>query len=44
MDWYKRDFHPSQHPVLAQYPVWVETLEKTGDPIKAGEALWAAGK
>ena len=44
MDWYKRDFHPSQHPVLAQYPVWVETLEKTGDPIKAGEALWEAGK
>lgn len=43
-DWFKRDFHPSQHPVLAQYPVWVETLEKTGDPIQAGEALWQAGK
>ncbi len=44
MDWFKRDFHPSQHPVLAQYPVWVKTLEETGDPIKAGQALWEAGK
>ncbi len=43
MDWFKRDFHPNQHPVLAQYPVWIETLEKTGDPIAAGQALWEAG-
>jgi predicted metal-dependent hydrolase len=44
MDWFKRDFHPSQHAVIAQYPVWLETLEQTGDPIKAGEAFWAAGQ
>lgn len=44
MDWFKRDFHPSQHAVIAQYPVWLDTLAKTGDPIKAGEAFWAAGQ
>ena len=43
LDWFKRDFHPNQHPVLAQYPVWVEMMEKTGDPIAAGQALWEAG-
>lgn len=44
MDWFKKDFHPSQHPVIAQYPVWIETMEKTGDPIAAGEAFWQAAK
>lgn len=44
LDWFKRDFHPNQHPVLAQYPVWIDTLAKTGDPIAAGQALWEAGK
>lgn len=44
LDWFKPSFHPSQHAVIAQYPVWLETLEKTADPIKAGEAFWAAGK
>ncbi|XID76067.1 metal-dependent hydrolase [Alkanindiges sp. WGS2144] len=44
LDWFKPDFHPSQHPVLAQYPIWVKTLKETGDPIKAGQALWEAGK
>lgn len=44
MDWFKRDFHPSQHPVIAQYNVWLDTLEKTSDPIQAGQAFWAAGK
>lgn len=44
LDWYKKDFHPSQHPVIAQYPVWLKTLEETGDPIQAGQAFWAAGK
>lgn len=43
-DWFKKDFHPSQHPVITQYPVWIETMEKTGDPIAAGEAFWQAGK
>lgn len=43
-DWFKKDFHPSQHPVIAQYDVWVKTLEETGDPIQAGEAFWQAAK
>ncbi|SPL71606.1 metal-dependent hydrolase [Acinetobacter stercoris] len=42
LDWYKADFHPSQHAVIQQYPTWVETLAKTGDPILAGEAFWQA--
>ena len=36
-------FSSSQHPVIRQYPVWIETLEKTNDPIAAGEAFWQAG-
>ncbi|QIO09703.1 metal-dependent hydrolase [Acinetobacter lanii] len=44
LDWFKADFHPSQHPVIAQYQTWVDTLEATQDPIQAGEAFWQAGK
>jgi uncharacterized protein len=43
-DWFKKDFHPSQHPVIAQYDVWVNTLAETNDPIAAGEAFWQAAK
>ncbi|CAM4370375.1 metal-dependent hydrolase [Acinetobacter pragensis] len=43
-DWFKKDFHPNQHPVIAQYDVWVNTLAETGDPILAGEAFWQAAK
>ena len=43
-DWFKPDFHPSQHPIIAQYDVWLDTLAQTGDPIQAGEAFWQAGK
>ncbi len=42
-DWFKKDFHPNQHPVIRQYDVWIETLAKTNDPIAAGEAFWQAG-
>ncbi len=42
MDWFKADFHPSQHPVIHQYQVWVDTLAETDDPIAAGEAFWQA--
>lgn len=44
LSWFKRDFHPSQHPVIAQYDVWIEVLNKTNDPIQAGEAFWQAGR
>ena len=43
MDWFKPDFHPSQHAVIHQYDVWVKTYEETGDPILAGQAFWEAG-
>ncbi|WP_180112895.1 metal-dependent hydrolase [Acinetobacter sp. YH12131] len=43
-DWFKPDFHPSQHPIIAQYDVWLNTLAETNDPIQAGEAFWQAGK
>lgn len=42
--WFKRDFHPSQHPVIAQYDVWVDVLAHTQDPIQAGQAFWEAGR
>ncbi|WP_445116648.1 metal-dependent hydrolase [Acinetobacter sp. WZC-1] len=42
LDWFKRDFHPSQHPVIRQYDTWLETLKKTNDPIAAGDAFWQA--
>lgn len=40
LDWFKVDFHPSQHPIIAQYDVWIENLAKTQDPIQAGDAFW----
>lgn len=43
-DWFKLDFHPSQHPIIAQYDVWLHTLAETNDPIQAGEAFWQAAK
>ena len=43
LDWFDEDFHPNQHPIIRQYPVWVETMEKTGDAILAGDAFWQAG-
>lgn len=41
LDWFKPNFHPSQHPIIAQYDIWIEKLAETGDPIQAGEAFWA---
>lgn len=43
LDWFKPNFHPSQHPIIRQYQTWVDMLEETGDPILAGEAFWQAG-
>lgn len=43
-DWFKKDFHPSQHPIIAQYPVWIESMAQTNDPIIAGEAFWQAAR
>lgn len=42
LDWYKPNFHPSQHPIIQQYQVFIDVLEQTGDPILAGDAFWQA--
>ena len=44
LDWFKADFHPSQHPVIAQYDQWLATLAETADPIAAGDAFWEHGR
>lgn len=41
-DWFKADFHPSQHPIIRQYQTWIDILAETEDPIAAGEAFWQA--
>ena len=43
MSWFKRDFHPNDHAVVHNYPVWLKVFEETGDALKAGEAFWQAG-
>ena len=40
-DYFRRDFHPWQHDVLPQYRQWLEVYTRTGDPVAAGEALFA---
>ncbi|MBI5924652.1 MAG: metal-dependent hydrolase [Aquabacterium sp.] len=42
MAYYKPGFHPWQHKVIHSYPVWVQTFESTGDPMRAGAALFQA--
>ena len=44
LDWFKTDFHPSQHPIIQQYDVWIDTLQQTQDPIQAGDAFWATAR
>lgn len=43
-DWFKRDFHPSQHPVVQNYDVWLKVYNETQDPIQAANAFWQAAK
>ncbi len=43
LDYFRPDFHPWQHPAIAQYQVWLDTFAATGDPIRAGEAFHQAG-
>ncbi|WP_173911440.1 metal-dependent hydrolase [Acinetobacter sp. Marseille-Q1618] len=42
LDWFKHDFHPSQHPIIRQYQTWLDVLQQTQDPIAAGNAFWQA--
>lgn len=40
--YYKPGFHPHQQAVIHNYSDWVKSFDETGDPIKAGEALYQA--
>lgn len=42
LDYYRPGFHPWQHQVIHSYPVWVQTFKETGDPMRAGDALFQA--
>jgi predicted metal-dependent hydrolase len=43
LQYLKPGFHPWQHGQLSTYRLWLDTFNRTGDPIAAGEALHAAG-
>ncbi len=42
LDYFRPGFHPWQHQVIHSYPVWIKTYESSGNPMVAGEALFAA--
>ncbi|MBH2014920.1 MAG: metal-dependent hydrolase [Burkholderiales bacterium] len=42
LDYYRPGFHPWQHQVIHSYPVWVKAFEESGNPMKAGDALFQA--
>jgi predicted metal-dependent hydrolase len=43
IQYYKPGFHPWQMGQMRSYQLWLDTFNRTGDPIAAGEALHAAG-
>jgi predicted metal-dependent hydrolase len=42
--YYKPGFHPWKVREMPSYGTWLQTFERTGDPIAAGNALHAAGQ
>lgn len=42
--YYKPGFHPWKVKEMPSYGTWLQTFERTGDPIAAGNALHAAGQ
>lgn len=42
--YFKPGFHPWQSGHLHSYQLWLDTLARTGDPIQAGEALYASSQ
>ena len=42
LDYYRPGFHPWQHQVIHSYPVWIKAFEESGNPMKAGDALFQA--
>ena len=43
IQYYKPGFHPWQGGQMKSYDLWLDTFNRTGDPIAAGEVLHAAG-
>jgi predicted metal-dependent hydrolase len=43
IQYYRPGFHPWQGGQMESYQTWLDTFNRTGDPILAGEALHAAG-
>jgi predicted metal-dependent hydrolase len=43
VQYFKPGFHPWQTGQMRSYQLWLDTLNRTGDPILAGEVLHAAG-
>lgn len=43
IQYYKPGFHPWQGGQMRSYQLWLDTFNRTGDPIAAGEVLHAAG-
>ena len=41
--YYRPGFHPWQLEEMPSYGTWLDTFQKTGDPVQAGNALHAAG-
>ncbi|MBI5333455.1 MAG: metal-dependent hydrolase [Burkholderiales bacterium] len=42
--YYKPGYHPWEAGQMASYKLWVDTFNRTGDPILAGEAVHAAAR
>jgi predicted metal-dependent hydrolase len=40
--YYLPGFHPNKLPIIHSYPVWLKVFEESGDPLRAGAALFAA--
>jgi predicted metal-dependent hydrolase len=43
IQYYKPGFHPWQQGQMQSYQLWLDTFNRTGNPILAGEVLHAAG-
>lgn len=40
LSFFKPGFHPWDTGVVPTYKVWLDTFNRTGDPLQAGEVLW----
>ena len=44
LGYFRPGFHPWQTGQMRSYGLWLDTFNRTGDPVLAGEALHAAGR